>query len=239
MEHVNNDKNSLAKELENVKYELKKANEDLCKFKGLEDELELLKIQNSSLNNEVTQLKGNKEKFEYKFNHGEEQFEKLFRMGKAHRDMTGLDFYRYIKRALNSSTIFVKVESFTSSTQPSPSQVTCYYCSGQGHFKFEFKLRKNMRPIPLNEHGKEKPINNKEKSVMKDSPKSKQVNTYKKESAQKKELAYLPLLTQRMKELLKEVEKLNSQFKTHMDKENQGKNIKVNIYLLLKDTLTN
>lgn len=84
-----------------------------------------------------------------------------------------------------------------------------------------------MRLIPLNEHSKEKAINNKGKSVMKDSPKSKQVNTYKKESAQKKELAYLPLLTQRMKELLKEVEKLNFQFKTHMDEENQGKNIKV------------
>lgn len=45
LEHVNNDKNSLAKELENVKYELKKANEDLCKFKGLEDELEVLKFK--------------------------------------------------------------------------------------------------------------------------------------------------------------------------------------------------
>lgn len=54
---------------------------------------------------------------------------------------------------------------------------------------------------------------------MKDSPKSKQVNTYKKELAQKKELAYLPPLTQRMKKSSKEVEKLNFQFKTHMGKE--------------------
>lgn len=59
-ELVNNEKSSIAKELEEVK--LKIANEDLINFKGNENELEQLKSKNSSLNNEVTQLKWYKER---------------------------------------------------------------------------------------------------------------------------------------------------------------------------------
>lgn len=60
---------------------------------------------------------------------------------------------------------------------------------------------------------------------MKDSPRTKQVKSYKKEST-KKNSAYLPPLTQRMKELLKEVEKLNILFKIHMEEETKRNNYK-------------
>lgn len=64
----------------------------LNKFKSNEKEVETLKELKSQLKDEVTQLIWYKEKYECAFTHGEKKFERLFKLGKTHRDKTGIGY---------------------------------------------------------------------------------------------------------------------------------------------------
>lgn len=97
----------------------------LNKFKSNEKEVETLKELNSQLKDEVTQLIWYKEEYECAFTHGEEKFERLFRLGKAHRDKTGIGYIKQAKNNANASTIFVKEKG--SSRTHNTSEITCHF----------------------------------------------------------------------------------------------------------------
>ena len=68
-----------------LKFELKFAHEELNNFKGIGNELIKVKNENSTIKNQVTQLESYKQKYECKFTQGKEKFEKLFKLGKSKR----------------------------------------------------------------------------------------------------------------------------------------------------------
>jgi len=216
------------KEINELKFELKKAHKDLNNYKEIENDLLKVKNENSILINKVTQLESYKRKYECKFTQGEEKFEKLFKLGKSQRDRTGLGFDKYTSHGPKFTNTFVKGESSFSSTHSPLPKTKCYYCGKEGHFRFECKLRKSHMSKPIFEPKKVKSNSMKGKTLnsKEDSRKFKQVKTIQKESSKidfkktngqsksiKKKLLTLPPLTLEMKEFLKKVEKLKLMFK--------------------------
>ena len=143
IETLTNEKNILASELNKSNSKFHIASEEFNKIKSYEKEAETLSKINVLLRNEVTQLKWFKEKYEYSFTHGEEKFERLFKMGKYHRDKTGLGYNKIDKHNPNVSTVFVKGE--TSSSSQNISEITCHSCGSKGHVKYDCKIEQIKR----------------------------------------------------------------------------------------------
>ena len=170
--------------IDEIKFELKLAHEELNNFKGIENELIKVKNENSTLKNQVTQLESYKQKYECKFTQGEEKFEKLFRLGKSQRDRTGLGFDRYTSHDPNFTNTFVKCESSFSSTHSSLPMTKCNYCGIEGHFRFECKLRRShvSKHIYEPKEVESNSMKGKTLKIKEDSNKTKQVKQIKKES---------------------------------------------------------
>lgn len=98
-----------------LELKLKLAYEELNNFKGIENELLKVKNENSTLKTQVTQLESFIQKYEDRFTQGEVKFEKLFKMGKFHKDMTGLGF------DWNSSHNYKTVNTFVKGNSSLPS----------------------------------------------------------------------------------------------------------------------
>lgn len=143
IETLTDEKNTLAIELNEINSKFQIANEKLNKFKSDEKEAETLKEVNTQLRDEVTQLKWFKEKYEYSFTHREENFERLFKMGKYHRKKTGLGYNKVDKQNPNVSTVFVKGE--TSSSSENISEITSHSCGSKGNVKYDCKMKQIKR----------------------------------------------------------------------------------------------
>ena len=141
IETLTNERNILAIELNKINSKFQIANEKFNKIKSYEKEAETLNKINSHLRDEVTQLKWFKEKYAYSFTHGQENFERLFKMRKFHRDKTRLGHNKIYRHNPNGSTVFVKGE--TSSNSQNISEITCHSCGSKGHVKYECKMKKN------------------------------------------------------------------------------------------------
>ncbi|WP_193450554.1 hypothetical protein, partial [Streptomyces plicatus] len=168
-----------------LKLELKLANEELNKFKGIENELTKVKNENSTLKTQVTQLESYKQKYECKFTQSEEKFEKLFKLGKSQRDRTGLGYNRNISHDPKFTNTFVKGESSFSSTHTSLPMSKCNYCGIEGHFRFECKQRRRSyvsKPIFEPKKVKSNSMMDKTLKIKEDSKKIKQGKPIKKES---------------------------------------------------------
>lgn len=141
---LTNEKNILANEFIEIIPKFQIPNENFMKLKNDEKEVATLRDLDTQLKNEITQLKWYKEKYENSFTHGEEKFERLFKMGKYHRGKTGLGYNKEIKHNPNISTKFVKGEG--SSSNQNISETACQFYGYKGESsKTHFNSHRNKQ----------------------------------------------------------------------------------------------